>query len=272
MKKTSVFAVFCLAMLVLSWEGTPVFAQKALRVHHIKQPLTDDPSAKIWETVPQFTVNLMAQSILMPTGGGSVAQVQVRALHNGKKVAFQLVWNDETEDIENAVDTFRDSVALMFPVHHSKKDSTSPLMGFKGLPVNIWQWRADWQAEAEGRRNLEARQPLSQGVWISPLDQQILKTRYPGKPSPKATTIEYVSEGFGTLTRQEQQDVMAQGVHQDGQWTIVFLRDLERQDLSDTEFAPKIETVINFAVWNGSEKDVNGRKSVSLVWTPLVFD
>lgn len=270
MKK--VITILCFVMQSLSLEETTVFAQKVLRVHHTKQPLTDGPSKQIWETVQPLAINLMAQSILVPIGGGSVPQVLVKALYNGKKVAFQLTWKDETEDIENGVDTFRDSVSLMFPVHHAKKDSTSPLMGFKGLPVNIWQWRADWQAEVEGRRNLEVRQPLSQGVWISPLDQQILKKMYPGKHSPKATTVEYISEGFGTLTRQEQQDVTSLGIHQNGRWTVVFLRDLKRKDFSDAEFAPKIKTVINFAVWNGSENDVNGRKSVSMVWTHLVFD
>lgn len=268
-------------------------AESGIRVHYTEQTLTLDPNDDIWNKAEPYSIKLVAQEVTNPLAGGSVPkksiralnkevnfvlnlskkapEVSIKALHNGEKVALQLSWEDKIEDIENAVDTFRDAIAIMFPVNLSSGYNPSPLMGSKGEPVNIWQWRADWQADFDGRRNLGARQPLTQGVWISPVDK-ILKKEYPGRPSQKATMAEYIAEGFGTLTRQVKQDVSASAKYHNGKWTVVFLRDIKRAEKSDAEFILGKQTFINLAVWNGSESDVNGMKSISLVWTPLIFD
>jgi len=147
-------------------------------------------------------------------------------------------------------------------------------MGAKGEPVNVWQWRAEWQAELDGRRDLEARQPLTEGVWISPTDR-ILKNQQPGISSGLINTserIEYIAEGYSTLTKQVQQDVDAKGRYVDGKYTVIFLRDLVRTDLSDAEFKGGKQTYINVAVWNGHEGNVDGMKSLTFLWTPIIFD
>jgi hypothetical protein len=126
----------------------------------------------------------------------------------------------------------------------------------------------------DGRRDLEARQPLTEGVWISPTDR-ILKNQHPGISSGLINTserIEYIAEGYSTLTKQIQQDVDAKGRYADGKYTVVFLRDIERTDLSDVEFRAGSQTYINVAVWNGYEGNVDGMKSLTFSWTPIVFD
>lgn len=280
-------------ILPLCFAASFASAESGIRVHYTKQTLTLDPTDDIWNKAKPYSVKLVAQEVTNPLAGGSVPKesiralnkevnfvlnlakkapdVSIKALHNGKKVALQLSWEDKIEDIENAVDSFRDAVSIMFPLNLSSGYNPSPLMGSKGEPVNIWQWRADWQAEFDGRRNLGVRQPLTQGVWISPVDK-ILKKEYPGRPSQEATMAEYIAEGFGTLTRQVQQDVAASGKYHKGEWTVVFLRDIKRTDKSDAEFIPGKQAFINLAVWNGSRGDGNGMKSISTVWTPLVFD
>ncbi|ROR32416.1 ethylbenzene dehydrogenase-related protein [Inmirania thermothiophila] len=240
----------------------------AVVVGRTARDLTTDPDAAVWRNAPETVVALVPQTIAIPNGGGSVSRIRIQGLHNGRRIAFRLSWDDATADTENAVETFRDAVALLFPLDARDPTKTSPLMGNKGAPVNIWQWRADWQADRDGADRLAARQPHTAGFWISPVDE-ILKARYPGKPRPDAVALEFVAEGWGTLTRQAQQDVDAGGRWRDGRWSVVFVRDLERTDGSDAAFAPGARTVLNVAVWNGHEEDVNGRKSVSLQWIPV---
>jgi DMSO reductase family type II enzyme heme b subunit len=263
----------------------------SIRVQFTKSDITLG-GADVFKSAPALKIKLLAMEVTNPHGGGTVPAedlknlqsnaryvfnmarpapvVTVKAVHNGRKMAVQMSWDDATEDTEGAIDSFRDGAALMFPVKVSSFNP-SPLMGARGEPVNVWQWRADWQAEKDGTRNLDARQPLTDGVHTGPSDA-ILKSEFPGKPSADATMVEYVSEGYGTLTKLHDQNVTAKGVHKDGKWTVVFLRDLKRADGSDAEFAAGKKTYVNLAVWNGAASDVNGMKSIGIVWTPVMFD
>ncbi|MBF0342998.1 MAG: hypothetical protein HQL06_02085 [Nitrospirae bacterium] len=263
-----------------------------LRVQYVNKAITLD-SDDLFSAAKPLDVKLIAMEVTNPLGPGSIPKddiktlqsnaryvfnmsknapnLSVKAIHNGKTIAFQLIWDDSAADIEGAVDTFRDSVSLMFPLSQTGSLTPSPLMGSKGEAVNVWQWRADWQAEKDGIRHLEARQPQVEGVHVG-LSDSILKAQYPGKPTPDATMVEYISEGFGTLTRQSQQNAMAMGKHQGGKWKVVFLRDLKDQDASDAVFVPGKRSYVNFAVWNGGERDFDGMKSISIVWTPLMLD
>ncbi|MBF0336388.1 MAG: hypothetical protein HQL05_01015 [Nitrospirae bacterium] len=263
-----------------------------IRVHYVNKPITLD-SDDLFSAAKPYDATLIAMEVTSPqAGGGSipaqdikalqsnaryvlnmskkVPNLSIKAIHNGKAIAFQLTWDDNTADIESAIDTFRDSVALMFPGMHTGGLNPSALMGSKGEPVNIWQWRADWQAEKDGNRPMD-RQPQTEGVHVG-LSDSILKAQFPGKPSPDATMVEYVTEGYGTLTRQQQQNATAKGKHQGGKWTVVFVRDMKSQDMSDAAFTPGKQTYVNFALWNGSDKDFDGMKSISVLWTPLMLD
>ncbi|MCH8261597.1 MAG: hypothetical protein IIA77_00915 [Proteobacteria bacterium] len=229
------------------------------------------PNSKAWDSTPATEVNLTSQKITVPKGGGSVQTVTVKALHNGRQVAFKLSWKDGTRDMENGVDTFRDAVALAFPVKNSEYPP-SPFMGDEINPINIWQWGSDWQAAKDGSRDLSARQPRTNGVWQYPQDKQILHKRYPGMVVASSPIIEYVAAGFGSLTKQVEQNVEGKGVYQNGGWSVVFVRKLEQEEKGDALFIPGEKTMINFAVWNGSNKEVSSKKSISLYWLPLLLE
>ena len=291
--------MFCILLIICA--GT-VFASdnRGVRGHYVEQALDLNTDADVWNEAEPFIIELIAMESLDHIGATHSAgtlprefirsipektdfvlnlskdapSVTVKAVHNGSKVAFQFTWPDSTEDKENSLNTYRDALAVLFPLNISKGYNPSPLMGAKGEPVNVWQWRAEWQAELDGRRDLEARQPLTAGVWISPTDR-ILKNQQPGISSGLINTserIEYIAEGYGTLTKQAQQDVDAKGRYEEGKYTVVFLRDLDRTDLSDAEFKAGKKTYINVAVWNGHEGNVDGMKSLTFSWVPIVFD
>lgn len=246
-----------------------VFAAQGLMVGVTTEKLTLDPDAAVWNDAKPLTVSLQEQIIVIPHGGVSM-QIQARGLHNGKQIAIRVSWQDPQADRVNGVDSFKDAVAVEFPAYISA-GTPSPFMGDAANPVNIWHWRADWQADAEGNRNLDVEQPLTAGVYISPNDQNILKARYPYKYDAAAAAVEYSAAGWSTLTKQKKQNVRARGRYENGSWTVVFLRDLKRQDDSDAEFVPGKQTYVNFAVWNGGRNEVNGKKSVSFMWHPLTL-
>ncbi len=299
MKKNILLTIICILLILCA---VTVFASdnRGIRVQYVEQSITLDPAADIWNKAEPFIIELVALESLDHMGAThstdtlprefirsipektdfvlnlskDTPSVSVKAVHNGSKVALMFTWADSTEDKENSLDTYRDALAVLFPLDISEGYLPSPLMGAKGEPVNIWQWRAEWQAELDGRRDLDVRQPLTEGVWISPTDK-ILKNQHPGRQSGLINTserIEYIAEGYSTLTKQIQQDVDAKGRYQNGKYTVVFLRDVQRTDLSDAEFKPGKKTYINVAVWNGHEGNVDGMKSLTFSWTPMVFD
>ena len=61
----------------------------------------DDPWSAVWEGAPSRQVLLSAQQITPPFGGGGVASLTVRALHDNGRVFILLEWYDD--DVDDAV-------------------------------------------------------------------------------------------------------------------------------------------------------------------------
>jgi DMSO reductase family type II enzyme heme b subunit len=85
--------------------------------------------------------------------------------------------------------------------------------------------------------------------------------------------LDMTAKGFGTLKEQEQQDVTAKGVYQNGKWRILFTRALTTPDALDTQFQPGAFANIAFAVWDGKRDPASGelkekgsQKAVSSWW------
>lgn len=241
-------------------------APEILTVRYVSQPLSlGQTSSRLWKKAPVKLVALTPQMIFAPRGGGSVKSIEVQALYNEKQIAFRLRWRDATQNIESGLNSFRDAVAMQFPVDFNS--TPAPFMGNVGLPVNIWQWRADWQAATS--RVLAAQQPKLLGYYVSPLDQSILKKRFPRKYHPQAACVEFIATGWGTLTKQKHQDVVAKGRYHNGHWEVIFLRDRKRKDLSDTQFPVGKQGKVSFAVWNGGAGEAFSRKSLLMAWLPF---
>ena len=225
--------------------GTP--AEPASRggarivVRYIGQEVPSDPRARLWGKIAPVRIPLKAQTLSPPYGGGSIKAVTLRAIHNGRQVAFLLEWVDPTRDVRmDGLDSFRDAAALMFPL--DSRNPPQPIMGQRYMGessalVNIWQFKADWNEE--------------------------------GRSSP---VEDLNAAGPGTLTTQDRQDVSGKGVHRSGRWKVIFLRSLRTDDEDDARFWPGLKTWVNVAVWDGSHKDHAGQKSVSEIWHRLTFE
>ncbi len=222
-----------------------------------------DPSAGVWQKAPWVQVPLTAQQGSYAAGGGSIPVISARALQYKDNLYLRVEWADTTRDeTTTKVENFSDAVAVEFPAR-SAASVPSLCMGQADAGVNIWQWRADSQAGVQDPVQLYT------GAYSDdsrPKDALFYTARDAGNPyaDPSLGPVQtLVSHTFGTLSPAVTQDVQGKGAYVDGRWAVVFTRNLGGADSDQASFSRGATTDMAFAVWNGSEGDRNGRKSVS---------
>ncbi len=252
-------------------------------------PLSD-PDSPLWQQATALEVPLSAQNVAKPLLLESkVRAITARLLHNQAQVAILVEWSDQTRDESTVrVQDFRDSVAVQFPLIEGQPFFC---MGQQGGNVNIWHWKADWQADILARQDMEnayADMYVDQYPFANPppgklasaadyQDRNYLPALAAGNlfaSEVRSTPVEdLVAGGFGSLTTQlpEFQNVQGFGAWADGGWRVIFSRDLSSQEVEDISFSPGKSYSISFAVWDGSNGERNGQKSTSQ-WVSLQFE
>lgn len=81
---------------------------------------------------------------------------------------------------------------------------------------------------------------------------------------------ELLAGGPGSTTRFADAAVTSNATYRDGQWHVVFVRDLATDAANRTDLSVEQDVDVAFAVWNGSNKERAGRKAVS-GWQYLPF-
>ena len=212
----------------------------AIQVASHDGSLPVDPYDPFWDTgTVAVKVELDPQMITNPKWPNpSTKEVTIRAVKNDDVIAIMLEWDDQTKssNFDHSA-LYVDRAAVMFPVT-ADKEAPSITMGEPGKPVNIWQWKA-----IGGERG----QP---GV----KDNSNIKLAY--------QTIEDLNaEGYSTLTDQNQQDVKGGAVWKNNKWRLVLTRSLTNGNANDVQF--KKSVLMATAVWNGSNKELNGQKGIA---------
>ena len=265
-------SVAFLLLVAVLWPE-PVIGQSAslptLRVVFVRDGIFTSPTDAGWNEIPEQTYTLGAQIISAPFGGGSTSEVSVRATHDGEEIAFRLQWADSSADRGVGVNTFRDAAAIGFPVGRPAV-APSPFMGDAEHPVVIWQWAADFDADAEGKGRFGDRYPHSEGVWIFPQDMAVRRQVRGWRG--KDPIIEYVAYGFGTLAPRLEATVEGASEYSDGQWSVVLRRDMSTQPDENPVFVPGEGTSLILAIWDGEQEEVQARKSVTYTWLPAKLD
>ncbi len=256
--------------LLIGWCGS-VEAQEtaSIRAVYSPDPVPIRPSDAAWKGAAPTTVSLLGQLMIPPVGGGSVPSVEIRAMHDGQWLALRLQWADATADRKVGVDTFRDAVAVGFPTRKSER-LPSPFMGDVSQTLNIWQWTADFDANVEGRGGFAEAYPHTEGVWYFVQDYGVQRQVREWRGTEPV--IELVASGWGTLERKGSQNVRGLSQHKNKSWQVVLRRQLSTGNPEDTLFRAGEGTHLIVAIWNGSKREVNGKKSVTMQWTPLVLD
>lgn len=230
----------------------------------------DDPFAAIWDDVSAVDVPLSAQTVTIPTGGGSISTVAVRSLRDEENLYILLEWQDETQDLSaSRTEDFRDAAAVEFPANPGGS-LPAFCMGQSDARVNIWHWKADWQRDID--EGFVSVQDVYPNTAVDDYPFQGEDTFYSGfaagnplsVPERQSPVENLVSASFGTLTHSDIQDVAGRGVWRDSVWRVLYVRAMGAG--SGEEIAPleaASQTNVAFAVWDGSHGDRNGQKSVS---------
>lgn len=271
--------------LVKRSQGTPAKALKAARVKG-DLPVTD-PDSAMWKQAPKFLVQVTPQRMTSPwLQEATLDHIFVRALFNGQQLGFLLEWGDEKPDPLEAVDTFRDAVAVMLPMFPDPDPAKLPpiIMGAAGKPVYILHWKASWQKDIdEGFQGVEK----SFANWFNDvypghpdlerlgMDQEAAKVFYPGLAAgnllsqrQRTTPVEeLVAEQFGTLTPLPEQRAQGRGVFAGGRWKVSIGVPAAGADVPTLK--PGQTVPVAFAVWDGAHQQRGSRKHHIPDWIPL---
>ncbi len=253
------------------------------------ETLPDHPDAGTWARTPAVNLHLMP----LWWRSERPEEVTVRALHDGKEIAFLLVWVDTTHDATAMrPQDFRDAAAIELS---ATADPPFFAMGQRGQFVNIWMWKSERQADLEPAfQDLEKVYP-NLGIDSYP---NLLKSAIE-QPHRHALTLEsdptfvtawgagnivadpkrgsaaedLSAQGFGTLRARPPVDhtVTAKGVYGTDSYRVIFRRALKAKGEGGVALEPGAAVPVAFAVWNGSAGDRDGKKSVT-IWQELKLD
>jgi hypothetical protein len=246
-----------------------------------------DPASELWGQASALEVPLSAQNVTKPMLlGTKVRSVTARTLQNDSQIAVLVEWADATQDDNPvAVQDFRDAVALQFPLAQGQPYFC---MGQQGGNVNIWHWKADWQADLNARQDVDTTYPnmyVDEYPFADPAKGQaagvadytdpnyvtaLAAGNLFASPTYLSPVEDLVAGGFGSLTAQaaKGQNVQGFGSWTDGKWRVIFSRDLGSTESEDITFQPGKAYSLAFAVWDGSNEERNGQKSTSQ-WVTL---
>ncbi len=202
--------------------------------------------------------------------------VQVKAAHDGERIAFLLAWEDETPGARPLKHhEFADAAALQF-VLKPRKGGEGPqfTMGDEDSLVNIWYWRADREKAGQGSgRNVRGAGGGARHSLVVPV-AAATDGRGPVSRPDRTPPIEDLNAlGFGTVTPQSaaEQNVEGRSVRRGKGWAVFFTRTLDGEGPLDVRLAPGGSFPVAFAVWDGGLSDRDGQKAVS-TWYTLRFE
>jgi hypothetical protein len=227
----------------------------------------DDPSAGVWKHSVPIEIPLSAQRNVPPMGGGAHT-ITARALNDGQRLYVRVEWSDATDDmLLDGVTKFSDSAAIEYPVAASTVPALC--MGDPNAPVNIWHWKASWQADVERGAPVDikdAHPNMQVDYYPFENDDSFYPSRaagnIPARINRTSPVDNLLAGSFGTLTAAQDQMVQGVGSWDDGKWRVVFARDLLVPG-DYTQFSQDEETNVAFAVWDGAKNERDGMKSVS---------
>lgn len=223
----------------------------------------------------------------------AVQTVQVQAVHDGQSIAFRLEWEDPMADTHaGKVEAFKDAVALELV---SGPDEPFLGMGSSQTPIDLWMWDAD---RGQSGGDLEQVNPRLV-VDVYPFSEKAVETAEfarPGTSTAQQPDIALPAQAVGnqvarsaphptggssllaggpgstTFRFAKSQLVSASGKWNQGKWTVLMRRVLNAGSPDGgVSLAPGQKAAVAFAIWDGSHRDRNGQKQVS-IWQDLVLE
>lgn len=273
------FLVAIFVGIAVSCSPTAVITAEVVAIQ--KPAITLDPNDAAWDDVSTHISPMLLQDLVDPRlMEPSTKEVRVKAITDGREIAFRLEWNDETKSDMPGPRHFMDGCAVQLP---SKIDPNvpAPQMGETGKPVEIAFWRADWQATVDGRpdsitsiypnASVDHYPSESKPLENDPNAQQQAGLRYAparalgnNRAGPRERPVEdMLAEGPGTLSPNPSSFSNGKGVKTDSGWAVVITRPMP------AGFSGASPSQIAFAVWEGAHLETGSRK-MRTGWVPLI--
>jgi DMSO reductase family type II enzyme heme b subunit len=225
-------------------------SHQALKAKLVTAGLPESPDDPVWDTAAPMDIRLAGQVVTAPRWQNpSIEMVTVRALFNDTEIAFRLTWDDPFKDVKHekskefnpnqiskvgnfssyveangmiprALETFRDSIALQFPVK-APQGTKKPhfYRGSSSDQVHLWVWKAD--LDAVGARGTE--------------EGNARGTKQPIRVQPK-----------------DGQQITGKAKWDQGRWTVVMKRPLKTDDKNDVQFEKGVFIPMSLNAWDGS--------------------
>jgi hypothetical protein len=274
-------AFTALVLALASCGRAPTFAPEVVAVPAATIP--SDPADRAWDALPVHRAPMLLQDLVEPRlMTPSTAEVRVRAVSDGTRVAFRIEWDDASKEDVPGPAKFADACAVQLPAR-TEPDVPAPQMGELGRPVEITQWRATWQAVVDGRPDdIHALYPGAatphypfDAASLPPgsPDQVAMASRYaPARAlgnamaGPRERPVEdLVAEGPGSLHPAPKASSEGKGARTPTGWAVVISRPLP------AGLSPGGRTQVAFAVWQGNAGEVGARK-MRTAWTPMKLE
>ncbi len=225
-------------------------SHQTLRAKPVEGALPGSPDDEVWNTAEPMDVRLAGQVIAAPRWQNpSVEMVTMQALFNDQEIAFRLTWDDPFKDVihdetqsfntneiskvggfnsyveangmvPRALETFRDSIALQFPVKPPQGTKKPHFYrGSSSDQVHIWVWKAE--QDAAGKRGTEEGNARG---WKQRIKAQA----------------------------EDGQQITGKASWDQGRWTVVMKRPLQTGDRNDVQFKPGVFVPMSVNAWDGS--------------------
>jgi hypothetical protein len=223
----------------------------------------------------------------------AITNVQVQAVHDGKDLALRLEWADPTADMHaGKVEAFKDAAGMQLAA-----GGYEPFlgMGLVQTPIDLWLWDADRGRTGGDVEDVNPRVVVD----MYPFTEQIVQTAEFARPGTKtaaqtevalpaqavgnliarsmphtsgASSLTAGGPGSATFRPAKSQLVSATGQWRQGRWVVLMRRALNVGEADNgINLAPGVKASAAFAVWDGSHRDRNGQKQVT-VWHDLELE
>lgn len=218
--------------------------------------------------------------------------LQVQALHDGRAIALHISWNDPQPDLHALrSEQFEDAVAVEL-----YSGSAEPFvgMGARDAGVDVWMWDAD---RTNGATDVEDANPRIV-VDSYPLTETIVANAEFDRPGTRtdaqnkltlpalaagnqivpsasggaATALEGAGPGSLTFRLPRSQLVQSQAQWREGRWNVMLTRVLEvPAGEAGLSLKPGARVSAAIAIWNGSRRDRDGQKLIT-IWQDLLLE
>jgi DMSO reductase family type II enzyme heme b subunit len=231
-------------------EDVPVQQRRRLTVARVDDAVPEDPDDPRWD----FAAGIDLVLAPLVRHGENVRAAELAALHDGRRIALRMRWNDATRDDRTPGESlWPDAAALQF-----SSDPEPPLfgMGTHDAAANVWHWQAFDPDAVTGYLDVAGPHAAAGGLFETAIGAE--GVRAAGVES--ADRMASLPTPIGALPR-----------WRDGSWSVVFVRDLEGAGTDEIAFVPGGTVQAACAIWNGAGDDHGLRKSIS-IWQELALD